>query len=73
MEGRSFLHHPERVSRTALQKRRPWQPGDLGLRARIVILSGTEALENLHGVLDVMYMVGDPFDTYSGRIHFDPE
>jgi len=49
------------------------QPGDLGLRARIVILSGTEELENLHGVLDVTYMVGDPFDTYSGQIHFDPE
>jgi hypothetical protein len=49
------------------------QPGDLALRARIVILSGTEELENLHGVLDVTYMVGDPFDTYSGQIHFDPE
>jgi hypothetical protein len=49
------------------------QPGDLGLRARIVILSGTEELENLHGLLDVSYMVGDLFDTYSGQIHFDPE
>jgi hypothetical protein len=49
------------------------QPGDLGLRARIVILSGTEELKNLHGVLDVTYMVGDPVDTYSGQIHFEPE
>jgi hypothetical protein len=49
------------------------QPGDVGVRARIVIVSGTEDLEDLHGVLDVTYMVGDPFDTYSGQIHFDPE
>lgn len=49
------------------------QPGDLGLRARIVIVSGTEDLENLNGVLDVTYMVGDEFDTYSGQIHFDPK
>ena len=49
------------------------QPGDLALLARIVILSGTEELEGLHGVLDVTYMVGDSFDTYSGQIHFDPE
>ena len=51
----------------------PWQPGELGVRARIVILSGTEELENLHGMLDVTYVVGDLFDTYSGQIHFDPE
>ena len=48
------------------------QPGDLALTARIVILSGTEALANLHGVVDVTYTVGDAFDSYSGRIHFDP-
>ena len=48
------------------------QPGDLGLAARIVILSGTGDLANLHGVLDVTYVVGDAFDSYSGRIHFDP-
>jgi hypothetical protein len=49
------------------------QPGDLGLRAHIVILSGTDELEDLHGVLDVTYLVGDSFDAYSGQIHFDPE
>jgi hypothetical protein len=48
------------------------QPGDLALTARIVILSGTEALSNLHGVVDVTYTVGDAFDSYSGWIHFDP-
>jgi hypothetical protein len=46
--------------------------GDLGVAARIVILSGTDGLANLHGVLEVTYLVGDPYDTYSGHIHFDP-
>lgn len=49
------------------------QPGDLALRARIVIVSGTGDLEDLHGELAVTHMVGDPFDTYSGQIHFDPK
>ena len=47
-------------------------PGDLGVAARIVVLSGTGELDNLHGVLDVTYLVGDIFDSYSGNIHFDP-
>lgn len=47
-------------------------PGDLGVAARIVILSGTGDLENLHGVLDVTYFVGDAYDGYAGRVHFDP-
>ncbi len=50
----------------------PADPGELALTARIVILSGTEDLANLHGVLDVTFLMGDDFDSYTGQIHFDP-
>jgi len=50
----------------------PADPGDLALTANIVILSGTGELANLHGVLEVSYIMGDGFDSYSGQIHFDP-
>ena len=50
----------------------PADPDELALTAQIVVLSGTGELENLHGVLDVSYLAGDLFDSYSGQIHFDP-
>jgi hypothetical protein len=50
----------------------PAEPGELALTARIVILSGTEGLSNLHGVLEVSYIMGQAFDSYVGQIHFDP-
>jgi len=50
----------------------PAEPGDLALTASIVILSGTEELTDLHGVLKVSYLMGDDYDSYSGKIHFDP-
>lgn len=50
----------------------PAEPGETALDVRIVILSGTEELAGLHGMLGVSYVMGDPFDSYSGQIHFDP-
>jgi hypothetical protein len=51
----------------------PAEPGELALTARIVVLSGTGDLTGLHGVLDVSYIMGEAFDSYSGQIHFDPQ
>jgi hypothetical protein len=51
----------------------PAEPGELALTAKIVVLSGTGELANLHGVLDVSYIMGDATDSYSGQIHFDPQ
>jgi hypothetical protein len=51
----------------------PAEPDELALTARIVVVSGTGELAGLHGVLDVTYMMGEPFDSYSGQIHFDPQ
>jgi hypothetical protein len=48
------------------------EPGDLALVGKIVILSGTNDLANQHGVLELSYLMGDPSDTYTGQIHFDP-
>jgi hypothetical protein len=48
----------------------PAEPGELALDARIVVLSGTDELSNLEGVLQVAYVMGDSFDTYSGHMHF---
>jgi hypothetical protein len=45
----------------------PTGTGEPNITMRLVILSGTGDLANLHGVLDV-----DASDNYSGRIHFDP-
>lgn len=50
----------------------PAEPSELALTAKIVVLSGTGELENLHGVFDVSYIMGDEFDSFSGQIHFDP-
>ena len=50
----------------------PADPGEVALTGRIVILSGTGELANLHGLLDVSWVKGEHYSTYSGRIHFDP-
>lgn len=50
----------------------PAEPGELALTGKIIILSGTGDLANLHGLLDVSYIMGDGFDSYSGQFHFDP-
>ena len=50
----------------------PVEPGELALTGKIIILSGTGELENLHGLLDVSYIMGDEYDSYSGQFHFDP-
>jgi hypothetical protein len=46
--------------------------GESALVGKIFILSGTEELANLHGVLDVSYIMGDDYDSYTGQFHFDP-
>lgn len=50
----------------------PADPGELALTGRITILSGTGSLRNLHGVLNLSYLMGDDYDTYAGQLHFDP-
>jgi hypothetical protein len=50
----------------------PAEPGELALVGKIIILSGTDELANLHGLLDVSYIMGDASDSYSGQFHFDP-
>jgi hypothetical protein len=50
----------------------PAEPGELALVGKIIILSGTGELANLHGLLDVSYIMGDAYDSYSGQFHFDP-
>jgi hypothetical protein len=45
----------------------PTGTGAPNITIRMTILSGTDGLANLHGVLDV-----DASDNYSGKIHFDP-
>ena len=49
----------------------PAEPGELFLTARIVILSGTGELANLHGRLDQAAVQGEA-PTYSGQTHFGP-
>jgi hypothetical protein len=49
----------------------PVAPGQDALDARFIILSGTDGLANLHGVLEASYDLGNTFDTYTGRVHFD--
>jgi hypothetical protein len=48
----------------------PAEPGELFLTARIVVLSGTGELANLHGWLEQAAVNGEA-PTYSGQIHFD--
>ena len=50
----------------------PAETGEPALTAKIVVLSGTGELANLHGLLEVSYNMGDAFDSYSGKMHFDP-
>lgn len=50
----------------------PSEPGELALVGKITILTGTGELANLHGSLDVSYIMGDEFDSYAGQFHFDP-
>lgn len=50
----------------------PAEPGEQAVAARIVVLTGTGDLENLHGVLEVSYIMGETFDSYTGQVHFDP-
>ena len=50
----------------------PAEPGELALVGKIIILSGTGELANLHGLLDVSYIMGNNYDSYSGQFHFDP-
>jgi hypothetical protein len=50
----------------------PADPGELALVGKIFILSGTGELANLHGLLDVSYIMGNTYDSYSGQFHFDP-
>jgi hypothetical protein len=50
----------------------PADPGELALVGKIIILSGAGELANLHGLLDVSYIMGDDYDFYSGQFHFDP-
>jgi hypothetical protein len=47
----------------------PTGTGAPGITSRLVILSGTGGLANLHGVLEFSDM---PVGSYSGQIHFDP-
>ena len=47
--------------------------GRIGQGARIVVLSGTGDLASVHGMLDASYIMGNPLDSYSGQIHFDPQ
>ena len=46
----------------------PTGTGEPNITIRLVVLSGTGDLANLHGVLDV-----DASDDYLGKIHFDPQ
>jgi hypothetical protein len=50
----------------------PADPGELALTSRYFVLSGTGELANLHGRLDGWWIKGEPFSSYSGRVHFDP-
>jgi hypothetical protein len=50
----------------------PAETGELALVGKIFILSGSGELANLHGLLDVSYIMGDAYDSYSGQFHFDP-
>ena len=49
----------------------PAEPGELAGTARIIILSGKGELSNLHGKLDVTYIMGDDFDRFTGKIRLD--
>ncbi len=55
-----------------ISKEWPAAPGEMSFYGTIVILSGTRELANLHGVITGSLIQGDPSDTYSGVIHFDP-
>jgi hypothetical protein len=52
---------------TEAAKNSPTGTGQPGITSRLVILSGTGGLANLHGRLDIVGV------SYSGQIHFDPK
>jgi hypothetical protein len=51
----------------------PVDPGEVLWSSRIVILSSAGDLANLHGLVDVTLVKGQPPATYSGQVHFDPQ
>ncbi len=44
--------------------------GEQAVQAQIRVISGTGELENLHGKLDVTYIMGEAFDSYDGWLRF---
>jgi hypothetical protein len=54
-------------------KVRPVDPGEVLWSSRMVVLSGSGGLANLHGLVDVTLVKGQPPATYSGQVHFDPQ